>query len=144
MAAQKASFPYQPRTRDKCGEGKASPGETHAQDVCFSLYCLRPSHCAAELHRDSSIAANKTPDPFLLSWNQWGSESDQEAPQALGGDASAPLFEKAVNLLQHVAQALVLGCPAGQGDLKRAGLAPQGCAQWSWPHFTPQRAEEFY
>lgn len=36
---------------------------------------------------------------------------------------SAPLLEDAVNLLQHVAQALVLGRPAGQGHLKQAGLA---------------------
>ena len=63
-------------------------------------------------------------------------------PQALAGGASAPLFKKAVNLLQHVAQALVLGCPAGQGDLKGAGLVPQGCARWSWPHRLPSiRAE---
>lgn len=66
-----------------------------------------------------------------------GSESDREALG--GGGASAPLFKEAVDLLQDVAQALVLGCPAGQGDLKRAGLAPQGWAQWSCPPPHPGR-----
>lgn len=67
-----------------------------------------------------------------------GSEDD------LGGGASAPLFEKAVDLLQYTAQALVLGCPAGQGHLKRAGLAPQGWAPWSWRPPPPVPAEELY
>ena len=45
---------------------------------------------------------------------------------------SDALLEDAVHLLQHMAQALVLGHPAGQGDLKQVGLVPQDYAQHSW------------
>lgn len=69
-----------------------------------------------------------------------GTQSDQEAPPTPGPQrlvSSAPLLEDAVNLLQHMAQALVLGHPAGQGDLKQAGLCLRTVPRGPGPILSP-------
>lgn len=72
---------------------------------------------------------------------EW-SDTALTQPPGPGPVASAPLLEDAVDLLQHVAQALVLGCPAGQGHLKQAGPVSQNCPEvpaWPQPHSCPPR-----
>lgn len=101
--------------------GAPLPRVRHTPGLFASLYSLSSSHHTAKPHRDGAAQPRTQPrGPF-------------PSPRAAGGLVSAPLLENAVHLLQHMAQALVLGRPAGQGDLKKAGLAPQGCTQRSWP-----------
>lgn len=106
--------------------GRPHPRVTRAWATCFSLLS-EPA-----IMQPGLTECKTQPRPSPLT----------QRCQALGPVASAPLLEDAVDLLQHVTQALVLGCPAGQGDLKQARLVSQDCLAvpaWPHPHSCPPR-----